>query len=446
MIDIRWLLCLLYYGYAITTISGLVLESSVSPSSTASTTSSPHSLFPSMRLIRKRSLRSSSLSDTARGHRRRFSDDDWNDGELQQQDNMSFFQPSRSIERPTETLLGIDPPGLAPNSPKIVVLGATGRIGRLVIRQLLELESSSVEDLTVVAFVRDYDKAIRVLYDDMVYAKANNKRRGPKLQIVEGDLVPPEELPGFDMEDLEDEKEWQNTAKSAAKYFGNKVQDYDNRELLPDINESLEEALKGCTTIISCLGAVRPTNLWTDLLVRPFWRILKADVSKWCDDGRHPYYVHYTSTRKALGFAEREQIRREAAATQALLDDDDNNSNKDGKVISVPKIRFIRISDLSVGQKPWNLGPLVTNMVQSVIFRYHEMADQLLEASSRVETIVLRPGDLVDDDRVRRKLVCLCEMFLIGASTCSWSSHRVLWDVYGGSFTVGCPNNVASGE
>lgn len=298
----------------------------------------------------------------------------------------------RSTDRPTETVLGIDPPEISPSKPKIVVLGATGRVGRLVVRQLLEMESM---DMTVVAFVRDYDKAIRVLYDDIVVAKANN--RGPKLQIVEGDLVPKEELPGHRIEDSEDEKDWEKTAVSAARYFGNKVEDYDNRGLLPDVNESLEEALKGCTTVISCLGAFRPTNLWTDLLARPFWRILKADVSRWCQDRRHPYYVHYTSTRKALGCVEREQIRREAAAA-ALVDN--SNESDSSLEINVPKIRFIRISDLCVGQKPWHFVPFVTNVIQSVIFRYHEMAEQLLEASSHVETIILRPGDLVDDERV----------------------------------------------
>ena len=341
-----------------------------------------------------------SLPATSRNGRRGYSDEKW---EPEQESQGLQPTTASSTDRPTETLLGVDPPGISPSSPKIVVLGATGRVGRLVVRQLLEMDSSAMEDMTVVAFVRDYDKAIRVLYDDIVYAKANNhKRRGPKLQIMEGNLVPPEELPGFEPEESDDEKEWRKTADSAAKYFGNKVQDYDNRELLPDINESLEEALKGCTTVISCLGAIRPTNLWTDLLERPFWRILRADVSRWCEDGRHPYYVHFMSTRKVLGYVEREQIRREAAA--ATLAEDENDSSP----ISVPKIRFIRISDLSVGQKPWHLVPLMTNVVQSVIFRYHEMADQLLEASSRVETIVLRPGDLVDDERVRVTQANLC--------------------------------------
>ena len=325
-----------------------------------------------------------------------------------------------STDRPTQTVFGVDEPGTVPPKPKIVVLGATGRVGRLVVRQLLEMESV---DMTVVAFCRDYDKAIRVLYDDMIVAKGNQK--GPKLQIVEGNLVPPEELPGFSFHDTEDEQVWRETAESAAKFFGNKVKDYDNRDLLPDINESLEESLKGCTTVISCLGAFRPTNLWTDILARPFWRLLRSDVSRWCKDGRHPYYVHYAATRKALGCVEREQRRREVAAA-ALVEDHDHNEDDDAEPLTVPRIRFIRISDLGVGQKPWNFVPLVTNVIQSVVFRYHEMAENLLESSSMIETVVLRPGDLVDDERVRTLLQCIRSTDLISSVAHRFGSFSTL--------------------
>jgi hypothetical protein len=271
-------------------------------------------------------------------------------------------------------------------------LGATGKIGRSVVKQLLEMKSI---DMTVVALVRDYDKAVQVLYDDFVVASKGNKK-GPQLQIVEGNLVPPEELPGF-VENTEEEDLWLETAQSAANFYGTRTEEYDNRDMLPDVNEALEEAIKDCTTVISCVGSVRPTNLWTDILARPFWRLLRSDVSRWCQDGRHPYYVHYVSTRKALGFAEREQLRREAAASAIAEEAEDVVETKS---ISVPKIRFIRISDLCVGHKPWGFVPLITNVFQSVIFRYQEMAEQLLDQSTMVETVVLRPGDLVDEERV----------------------------------------------
>ena len=90
--------------------------------------------------------------------------------------------------------------------------------------------------------------------------------------------------------------------------------------------------------ISSCVGAVRFTNPWTDLLAVPLLRWLRPNVSGWCKDARHPYYVHYTSTRKILGIAEREQLRREAAVEMALEEEDEI---RDEPVV-VPKIRFIR--------------------------------------------------------------------------------------------------------
>jgi hypothetical protein len=295
----------------------------------------------------------------------------------------------RSTDRPTKTFAELIGPSVSPPKPKIVVLGATGKIGRQVVKQLLEMKSA--DDMTVVALVRNYDKAIHVLYDELVLARGKS---GPKLQIIEGNLVPPEELPGFEA-NQEEEEIWKQTASSAAAFYGTKRKDYDNRSLLPDVNEALEIAIQDCTTIISCVGSVRPTNLWTDILQRPLWRLLKADVRGWCQDGSHPFYVHYASTRKALGYAEREQLRREAAAT-ALADAEE----LDQEEINVPRIRFVRISDLVVAQKPWHFVPVITNAVHSMVFRYQEMTEQLLESSSMLETVVLRPGDLVDDDRV----------------------------------------------
>ena len=144
-------------------------------------------------------------------------------------------------------------------------------IGRLIVRQLLD----SNLDATIVAIVRDYDKACRVLYDDILVVKSRQK--GPKLQIVLGDLIPPEELPAY----KDDEKRaWLKRATSAAKLYRTDVTDYDNRDEGndPEPDEGLAEAIRGCT-IISCVGSVRPTNLWTDFLARPVWRLMRKDVS-----------------------------------------------------------------------------------------------------------------------------------------------------------------------
>lgn len=211
----------------------------------------------------------------------------------------------------------------------------------------------------------------------MVVLKSRNKQGGPKLQIVGGDLVPPQELPGYDqsMAFQQEEAEWLHRAQSAAAFYGKTVQDYDNRNDAADdaantdeSDESLQEAIRGCTTILSCVGSVRPTNVWNDYLSRPLIRMFRHDVSRWCTDARHPYYVTYLSTRKALEHAEREQLRREmaAAATAASQDDDESSSSSSSSTTArsmlhrrnnnnnshPPRIRFIRISDLCVAQKP----------------------------------------------------------------------------------------------
>ncbi|GAX28806.1 hypothetical protein FisN_34Hh016 [Fistulifera solaris] len=291
-----------------------------------------------------------------------------------------------SYERdiPTETMAAVPEPAVVPSQPKIVVLGATGKIGRLVVSQLLETNGEA----TIVAVVRDYDKACRVLYDDLITV---NKKKRPVLQIVEANLVPPEELPGYSNIDEDEEEEWRKRATSAAAFYGTSIQDYNNQHAYP-ADEVLEDAIRGCTAIISCVGSVRPTNLWTDFLL--LWRVWRKDVSAWCSDARHPYYVHYRSTRRALALAEKEQLRRQSLQT---LEEDDTLKRKSTDVPS--RIRFVRISDLCLQQQPWHFVPLLTNIMHSMVFRYQDMTEQVLQSSSLVDTIVLRPGDLSDDER-----------------------------------------------
>ncbi|GAX13417.1 hypothetical protein FisN_34Lh016 [Fistulifera solaris] len=304
---------------------------------------------------------------------------------LQQAWHDSSYSYERDI--PTETMAALPEPAVMPSQPKIVVLGATGKIGRLVVRQLLETNGEA----TIVAVVHDYDKACRVLYDDLITV---NKKKQPALQIVEANLVPPEELPGYrdTDEEEEEEEEWRKRASSAAAFYGTSIQDYNNQHAYP-ADEVLEDAIRGCTAIISCVGSVRPTNLWTDFLL--LWRVWRKDVSAWCSDARHPYYVHYRSTRKALALAEKEQLRRQSL--QTLQEDDTLKRKTDNKVPS--RIRFVRISDLCLQQQPWHFVPLLTNIMHSMVFRYQDMTEQLLQSCNLIDTIILRPGDLSDDER-----------------------------------------------
>jgi NAD(P)H-binding len=240
------------------------------------------------------------------------------------------LQPQAPV---TQTRTEVLSPALRPVTPKIVVLGATGRIGRHVIRELLSCNS----DVSIVAVVRSEKKAQRLFYDGETAALVPRAgRSGPQLQIVTADLVSQHEV--------------------------------------------LEQALKGCTVVISCVGAVRWTNLFSDILSWPVHRLLQRDVSDWCTDAKHPYYVHYGITRRVLAIAEREQLRRQEQEVHE-------------------RIRLVRISDLCVAQSPWHLVPLVTNMVQSLVFRYQDMAEQLLASTNLLDTIIIRPGDLVDDER-----------------------------------------------
>jgi len=354
------------------------------------TTALPHTRGSSGTRSAKTTTASTALFLAAR---RRYRRDDEHD-ELSRQ---------RSTDRPTLQQTQVLGPPIMPSQPKIVVLAASGRIGRLVVRQLLEMKHL---DATIVACVRHYDKAIRVLYDDLSLpppsSNHNNpkNKKGPSLRIVEADLVPPEELPGY--LDADEEEDWRERAASAAEFYNTSMSEYDNRNdddddiQIVDANEALQEAIQDCTTIISCVGCVRPTNLWSDFIVRPVIRILQPDVSNWCKDARHPYYVHFASTRKILGFAEREQLRREAAVEMALEEEEETRE----EAIVVPKIRYIKVSDNVLSQPVWEMVPLVTNIFRSMVFRYIDMADQLLESSTLVDTVILRPGDLVDDERV----------------------------------------------
>ena len=286
-----------------------------------------------------------------------------------------FIDLDAESDRPTETLAAQPEAEIMPSKPKIVVLGATGKVGRLVIRQLLE-SSELQHGATVVAFCRDYDKACRVLYDDLVVANA--QRRGPKLQIIQGDLLSRDDVYASSdddddsilFEDDVDENEWLQRARSAAAFYGTSVTDYNDdddkdKSSSDDGNQALRDAISSCSAIISCVGSVRPTNAWTDYMVRPLFRLLRKDVSDWCSDERHPFYTSYISTKKAVEIAEEEQKRRESAFS--LFDGSGEHNQEEESRVGPPRIRFIRISDLCLDQKPWHFVPLLANAFHSMV-------------------------------------------------------------------------------
>lgn len=184
-----------------------------------------------------------------------------------------------------------------------------------------------------------------------------------------------------------------------------------------DDDEALREAISGCTAIIQCIGSVRMTNLWTDIIVRPIIRLLNKNVTSWCHDLRHPYYTHYLCTQKIVQYAEQEQQQREAAAaTTTSIETPSNRWNHDPinkntkqqqdkqqeqqNVEGPPRIRFIRISDLCLSQRPWSVVPILINTIRSMVFRYQDMAEQVLEESTYLDSIVIRSGDMINDERL----------------------------------------------
>lgn len=67
---------------------------------------------------------------------------------------------------------------------------------------------------------------------------------------------------------------------------------------------------------------------------------------------------------------------------------------------SADRIKFIRISHLMVGHSPFRIWSVLTNIMWSQLSRYELMGEMLMESSGTVDTIVLRPGELTDDERV----------------------------------------------
>lgn len=266
-------------------------------------------------------------------------------------------------------------------------------------------------DITVVAFVRNYERACEVLYDELLMER---NEKGPKLQLVVTDLVPKSLVAGYispSDEDDEDDKEY---AVSASRFYKNGMKDYDfqssKEDDASDLNPylQLKDAITNATAIISTIGTVRSTIPFADYLFQP-WRIFMS-VGNWCTDSTHPYYVNYMVHKKVLEYCEEAQrsrnrerrvwqnTERRRGAKNAIHD---QNGGETGSYIEgVEKIRIVRISDHCLANPAWDIVNVMTNIVRSMVFRYQEKCEKLLSSSNLVDSFILRPGDLVDDQRV----------------------------------------------
>jgi hypothetical protein len=223
-----------------------------------------------------------------------------------------------------------------------------------------------------------------------------------------------------------------------------------------DDDAILQDAISGATVLISCLGTRRQTNVWTDFLRVPILRIVRCNnIGKWCTDMTHPYYVNYITTKRILEVAEREQRKREVSIEllerERLMLDERLNQLKEeeevdeeegfeseiaaglrkkrqhelyeqqqrekrplyshdirnvvtmplgGKLLSTTdRIKFIRISHARVGRNPFRLRNILNNILWSQVSRYERMGEMVLEESALVDTIVLRPGDMTNEER-----------------------------------------------
>jgi len=140
-------------------------------------------------------------------------------------------------------------PLLYREKPKpVLVVGATGEVGKRVVLQLLK------QNIPVRAFARSYEKTVKLFGD---YAKG----RGSLLEVCVGDLNEP---------------------------------------------DTLEVAVRGCDSVISVSGTVRLSRL-SDFLP---WRLFRSDVSSWCSDKTHPYYTNYKSQQVLFSLAEKYELKK----------------------------------------------------------------------------------------------------------------------------------------
>jgi hypothetical protein len=71
-----------------------------------------------------------------------------------------------------------------------------------------------------------------------------------------------------------------------------------------------------------------------------------------------------------------------------------------GKLLSTTdRMKFIRISHVMVGRNPFRIRNILMNILWSQVSRYERMGEMVLEESALVDTIVLRPGDMTDEER-----------------------------------------------
>lgn len=180
-------------------------------------------------------------------------------------------------------------------SKPTLVIGATGKVGRLVVEELL------AQGHSVHALVRNQTKAAEVL-------PAPSSTLPTMGSGTDADsLEPSAAVPALCGDDCSDKSvaapsPLATTTKGAAScgrlslFHG-------------DVNDeaSLRAAMEGCGAVISVAGTFRLTKPG-DLLP---WRFFGNDCMAWCADLKHPYFVNFVGTRRLVKLAEELQVRGE---------------------------------------------------------------------------------------------------------------------------------------
>jgi len=200
------------------------------------------------------------------------------------------------------------------NIKPTLVVGATGQVGRLCVVQLLD------QHKPVRALIRNHEKAKQVFSDDIL--------QNSNLQLIIVDL-------GLSQE-------------------------------CSRTSNLLEQAVKGCDSIISVSGALRFSKI-TDFLP---WRFMNPDVSAWTADTTHPYYCNYQAHCLLIDFAKQYSVRR-----------------------------FVRVTGGTVGYSAFNPFVILMSSVLSLTTQYHFLTERYLRESG-VPYVTVRPGGLMNGDRI----------------------------------------------
>jgi NAD(P)-dependent dehydrogenase (short-subunit alcohol dehydrogenase family) len=145
------------------------------------------------------------------------------------------------------------PASSASNDVKpILVVGATGKVGRKVVQKLLGMNRP------VRALVRNPQKAAEIF-------GTRSSLEYPPLEVVVADL--------------------------------GRYEDYE---------DVLDCAVEGCSAVVSVSGAIRFAKL-SDFLLP--WRLFQTDVSSWADRD-HPYFANYLAQKKLLELAQKHRVGR----------------------------------------------------------------------------------------------------------------------------------------